>query len=288
MSIESKRVTKSLDNLREFLDFSEWIGRIPTAKSEDKYERRLAFWLIHMKQAKQGKSTCIWHTEMEQVSDSRGYTGIFTEDTRRLRFFRLTGAKIGGYEVIERSENVSPLNQVQWECLNGSVNKVLVSGYRLMRIRDCSSYSIIESGSSHLIGKKIGCWELISLYDFSQNERTIWYASRDEDGIRIINRFELPSLQSLTRCVNIMDGKSVDKTVDSSLGLGVEDMTGQKIGRWNVVGFSNKASNNECVWDCVCDCGTLSKVSGGKLRNGCSLSCGCLRKTIMARTNVPQ
>lgn len=286
MSTDAKRIEKALANLREFLDFSEWVGRTPSAKSEDKYERRLAFWLIHMKQARQGKSSCLWHEEMEMAANERGYVGLFTEDPRRLRFFNLVGAKIGGYDVIDRSEIPTSWSQVQWECTNGSGESVLVTGYRLMRIRDCPAFSVMESAASFLVGKKIGCLELRAFHEFTSglsDGRTSWYCARDEDGVILVTRIELPSLQSLARYVNIINGKPVDKLVSPLLGSGVEDMTGQKIGRWSVVGFSHKAINNECVWDCVCDCGTLSKVSGGKLRNGCSLSCGCLRKVVMAR-----
>jgi len=282
MISDEKRITKALSNLGEFLDFAEWTGRIPSAKSESKYERRLAFWLIHMKQARQGKSSCIWHQEMETAADSRGYLGLFTQDSRTFRFFSMKGKKIGGYDVIRMSDKLTKLGQVQWECTNEESNMVVLSGYRLMRIRDCPSFSDIESAGRHLIGESIGCWKIRGFYELRQDDRTVWYCTRDEDGIPIINKIELPSFQSLTRYMNVIDGKHVDKVISTTLGMGVEDMTGQKIGRWTVVGYSNKAVNNECMWDCVCDCGTLSTVAGGKLRCGKTLSCGCLRKVMFS------
>lgn len=53
------------------------------------------------------------------------------------------------------------------------------------------------------------------------------------------------------------------------------DMTGQKFGRWTVIGFDcNK--NRRTMWKCRCDCGTKRSVEGARLRGGRSKSCGCL------------
>lgn len=53
------------------------------------------------------------------------------------------------------------------------------------------------------------------------------------------------------------------------------NMTGQKFGRWTVIGFDcNK--NRRTMWKCRCDCGTERSVEGARLRGGRSKSCGCL------------
>lgn len=55
------------------------------------------------------------------------------------------------------------------------------------------------------------------------------------------------------------------------------DMTGQKFGRWTVIGFDcNK--NRQTMWKCRCDCGTERSVEGARLRDGRSKSCGCLSR----------
>lgn len=55
------------------------------------------------------------------------------------------------------------------------------------------------------------------------------------------------------------------------------DMTGQKFGRWTVIGFDcNK--NRQTMWKCRCDCGTEKSVEGAHLRDGRSKSCGCLTR----------
>lgn len=50
------------------------------------------------------------------------------------------------------------------------------------------------------------------------------------------------------------------------------DLTGQKFGRWEVLGRAEKLH-----WICRCECGTEKPVDGGSLRRGDTKSCGCLR-----------
>jgi len=54
------------------------------------------------------------------------------------------------------------------------------------------------------------------------------------------------------------------------------DMTGQRIFKWTVLGFSHTVSR-QAYWTCKCECGTIVPVSGKSLRKGLSKSCGCYR-----------
>lgn len=59
-------------------------------------------------------------------------------------------------------------------------------------------------------------------------------------------------------------------------------MKGKKVGRWTVgthVGYGR--------WECVCECGNRSIVSGKMMRQGKSRSCGCLlREMISVRSRT--
>ena len=55
------------------------------------------------------------------------------------------------------------------------------------------------------------------------------------------------------------------------------DITGQRFGRWTVQGWAGTK------WRCLCDCGATNEVGGYQLREGLSLSCGCLRKEQLTR-----
>lgn len=54
------------------------------------------------------------------------------------------------------------------------------------------------------------------------------------------------------------------------------DMTGQRFGRLTVVERAGSAGG-QAVWRCLCDCGAIKAVTGGNLRNGGTLTCGCGR-----------
>lgn len=54
-----------------------------------------------------------------------------------------------------------------------------------------------------------------------------------------------------------------------------KDITGHKFHRWTVQGFTGM-EKGRTTWECLCDCGTTKKVNGCNLRNGESMSCGCL------------
>lgn len=54
---------------------------------------------------------------------------------------------------------------------------------------------------------------------------------------------------------------------------------GTKYGRLTVIERAGeKAKNGAFYYKCLCDCGTEKTVDGTNLRNGKTLSCGCLRK----------
>ena len=58
------------------------------------------------------------------------------------------------------------------------------------------------------------------------------------------------------------------------------DLTGQRFGRWTVIGFDENRKG-QTYWKCKCDCGIEKSVNGAKLKNGESKSCGCLSKELI-------
>lgn len=60
------------------------------------------------------------------------------------------------------------------------------------------------------------------------------------------------------------------------------DLTGERYGRLTVL----QQAENKCghtAWTCLCDCGKLSVIKGGSLRDGRTQSCGCLNKEVRAQ-----
>ena len=60
------------------------------------------------------------------------------------------------------------------------------------------------------------------------------------------------------------------------------DLTGQRFGRLTVLRRSQKNIMGHAAWICRCDCGNTTIVSGQLLRDGKTLSCGCLQQELRA------
>ena len=63
------------------------------------------------------------------------------------------------------------------------------------------------------------------------------------------------------------------------------DLTGQKFGRLTIISRSDEKRGDEILYDCLCDCGTHTRVSGVNLRSGRSTSCGCFHKDKLIERN---
>ena len=61
------------------------------------------------------------------------------------------------------------------------------------------------------------------------------------------------------------------------------DLKGKTFGRWTVIGDYVKTSKGERKWLCRCTCGTERYVMERSLKNGGSVSCGCVRKENAAK-----
>lgn len=56
------------------------------------------------------------------------------------------------------------------------------------------------------------------------------------------------------------------------------DLTGQRFGRWTVIGFEGRDKWGHSKWSCLCDCSNKKVVGLQPLQNGESKSCGCYQK----------
>lgn len=60
-------------------------------------------------------------------------------------------------------------------------------------------------------------------------------------------------------------------------GSGIRDVAGRQFGRLKAIRPTDKRNCNEVVWECMCDCGSITMVPVGKLTSGNTQSCGCLK-----------
>ena len=58
----------------------------------------------------------------------------------------------------------------------------------------------------------------------------------------------------------------------------MEDLSGQRYGRWTVISFARKNKTGMPYWLCRCECGIERQVLAAQFRSGGSKSCGCLQR----------
>jgi hypothetical protein len=60
----------------------------------------------------------------------------------------------------------------------------------------------------------------------------------------------------------------------------IMNLTGQRYGRWTVLGLAEIRNTRSWLWWCQCACGTVRRVSSASLRQGVSQSCGCWKREV--------
>jgi len=61
-------------------------------------------------------------------------------------------------------------------------------------------------------------------------------------------------------------------------------LLGKRFDRYLVIDFGGRGTNNNIMWKCRCDCGTIRNVAGTTLNSWHTTSCGCKRADMMTKT----
>lgn len=65
------------------------------------------------------------------------------------------------------------------------------------------------------------------------------------------------------------------------------DLSGKRFTRLTVISLSpSRTKNDKLLWDCICDCGNKTVVSGGNLTSEAVKSCGCWRSDQISEKNT--
>ena len=62
------------------------------------------------------------------------------------------------------------------------------------------------------------------------------------------------------------------------------DIAGQRFGRLTALTTAGNTRHGKRIWSCICDCGHMTEVVSGDLRNGKTQSCGCFRREVCRET----
>ena len=71
---------------------------------------------------------------------------------------------------------------------------------------------------------------------------------------------------------------------DNNVKIGkVINEAGKTVGQWKVLARAENNKDGSARWLCKCTCGTERSVSASALREGRTLSCGCILKILKKR-----
>ncbi|MCL2355717.1 MAG: AP2 domain-containing protein [Defluviitaleaceae bacterium] len=174
---------------------------------------------------------------------------------------KLIGKKHYRLTVIKKNES----KEDYFDCICDCGNTVTINGSSLRKkpspTKSCGC--LRAERIRDLTGKKFGKLTVLKKSDVKKRGRNMWDCICD--------------------CGNkaTVLGANLEKGVTKSCGclskVPHEHMLGKKFGRLTVVRMSNIKKYGYTAWECICECGNETIVSGTILRQGDTLSCGCLR-----------
>lgn len=117
----------------------------------------------------------------------------------------------------------------------------------------------------NLVGQKFGRWTVVERE--TNRSRPYWRCECECGESRAVSQ------QSLLRGLSASCGCFRSEKAKQKL----IDMIGLRFGSLVVISRSSHRSGKHVTWECACDCGNKSVVSGTKLRSGHTKSCGCAK-----------
>lgn len=180
----------------------------------------------------------------------------------------LIGQKFGLLTVLEQAESQG--GKTRWKCLCDCGNEKIVRGIHL------------TSGNT----KSCGCYRGKQINNESLSAREN-YLNKKFNLLTIIetDNFTSHKCKCLCKCGNITTPllKDVISGHTKSCGCLLKiannliNEIGNKYGKLTVLERNGNAkSDNQAIWKCQCECGGIINVTGGNLRQGLTISCGCI------------
>lgn len=122
----------------------------------------------------------------------------------------------------------------------------------------------------NLLGQRFG---MLTVIERAENigGRAAWLCKCDCGGTKIV------------RSSNLQKGKTqscgckLKQQLEQLHKNNIIDLQNQKFGKLIALEQVGSDSNNNIIWKCQCDCGSIKNVSSHSLRNGLTQSCGCLK-----------
>lgn len=129
-----------------------------------------------------------------------------------------------------------------------------------------------------LTGMRFDKWLVLGPEKYHEGLGWYWYCRCDCGTEKAVNqRYLLDGKSKSCGCNRKENIRKVHKSVKGQHHKSRVDLTGQRFGRWTVLGKAEHEVGKHPIWECQCDCGTIKPVCHSALINGQSQSCGCMR-----------
>lgn len=178
------------------------------------------------------------------------------------KFIDLTGQKFGRLTVLYREEPHS--YPIKWvcECECGSIKSIKGASLTQGLTTSCGCLK-----NENLVGQKFGFLTVVELLkERSKNRQKVY--------------------RCLCDCGNYVNVRSSDLKTGNTKSCGCYnislvseryiDITGQKFGQLTVLEKGNGDVQGVLYWKCQCECGNVVHVPSRNLREGKTISCGCI------------
>lgn len=190
---------------------------------------------------------------------------------RRVDFTDLTGKTFGDLTV--GSFAFTKKRVAHWNCICKCGKKRIVRSYYLTHgLRTaCESCTKIKNNGHHYVdvtGMRFGKLTVLHVSHFNRKNRQYYWRCLCDCGRETVVQ-GCPLRTGKTRSCGCL-------VIEKAKNRGYVDLTNKRFGRL-VVKSHNGMRGNFRYWECVCDCGNITKVKARDLKSGHSQSCGCLR-----------
>lgn len=125
-----------------------------------------------------------------------------------------------------------------------------------------------------LTGQRFGRLTVVSRAE-NKSGRTCWHCRCDCGKEKDVLAISLT--RGLTKSCGCLHNEELSRR-------NLIDLTGKKFGRLTVLKRVNNQKGKDTVWLCRCDCGNLTEVTSGHLKDGHTKSCGCFGRERTSET----
>ena len=135
-----------------------------------------------------------------------------------------------------------------------------------------------------LTGMRFNKWTVLGPEKYHEGSGWYWFCRCDCGTEKtVLQRNLIEGKSKSCGCYRQEHMRSVKNRAIGKHRKGHTDLTGQRFGRWTVLGKAEHEVGKHPIWECRCDCGAIRAVTHSALINGKSQSCGCLREDMQSR-----